>query len=42
MGDRRCSADEAFTILTKLSQDTNRKLREVAVLLVEHSTTPKR
>lgn len=42
MGDRRCSADEAFTILTKLSQDTNRKLREVAVLLVERSTTPKR
>lgn len=42
MGDRRCSADEAFTILTKLSQDTNRKLREVAVLLVERSTSPKR
>jgi hypothetical protein len=34
-------ADEAFTILTKLSQDTNRKLRDVAVLLVERSTTPK-
>ncbi len=42
MGDRRCSADEAFAILTKLSQDTNRKLRDVAVLLVERSTTPKR
>ncbi len=42
MGDRRCSADEAFTILTKLSQDTNRKLREVAVLFVERATTPKR
>ena len=41
MGDRRCSADEAFTILTKLSQNTNRKLRDVAVALVERSTTPK-
>ena len=41
MGDRRCSADEAFTILTKLSQDTNRKLREVAVALVQRTTTPK-
>jgi transcriptional regulator with GAF, ATPase, and Fis domain len=43
MGDRRCSADEAFAILTKLSQDTNRKLRDVAVAvaLVERATTPK-
>jgi GAF domain-containing protein len=34
MGDRRCTPDEAFTILTKLSQDTNRKLRDVAAILV--------
>jgi GAF domain-containing protein len=34
MADRRCTADEAFAILSKLSQDSNRKLREVATLLV--------
>jgi GAF domain-containing protein len=34
MGARRCSAEEAFAILSKLSQDTNRKLRDVAMALV--------
>jgi GAF domain-containing protein len=34
MGERRCGPDEAFQILTKLSQDTNRKLRDVATALV--------
>jgi GAF domain-containing protein len=34
MGERRCSADEAFAILTKISQDSNRKLRDVAAALV--------
>jgi GAF domain-containing protein len=34
MGDRRCSADEAFAVLTKISQDSNRKLRDVAAALV--------
>jgi transcriptional regulator with GAF, ATPase, and Fis domain len=34
MGDRLCSADEAFSILAKVSQDTNRKLRDVAAALV--------
>jgi GAF domain-containing protein len=35
MGGRRCSAEEAFKILSKLSQDTNRKLRDVAAALVD-------
>jgi GAF domain-containing protein len=34
MGDRHCTADEAFQILSTLSQDTNRKLRAVAEALV--------
>jgi GAF domain-containing protein len=34
MGERRCNADEAFNILVRLSQETNRKLREVAEALV--------
>ena len=37
MGERRCSPDEAFQILTKLSQDTNRKLRDVAAALVANA-----
>jgi len=39
MGSRRCTADQAFAILTKLSQDSNRKLRDVALALVA-STAP--
>jgi GAF domain-containing protein len=35
MGQRKCSADEAFDILVRLSQQSNRKLREVAQALVE-------
>jgi GAF domain-containing protein len=34
MGERRCTADEAFRILSKVSQQSNRKLREVAETLV--------
>jgi GAF domain-containing protein len=34
MGRRRCTADEAFAILTRISQDSNRKLRDVAATLV--------
>jgi GAF domain-containing protein len=37
MGERRCTADEAFRILSKLSQDTNRKLRDVAAALVDRA-----
>jgi GAF domain-containing protein len=37
MGDRRCTADEAFRILTKISQDSNRKLRDVATALVSRA-----
>jgi GAF domain-containing protein len=34
MGGRHCTPDEAFAILVRLSQDTNRKLRDVATALV--------
>ncbi len=40
MGERRCTAEEAFAILTTLSQDTNRKLRDVAAALVERAAQP--
>lgn len=40
MGERRCSAEEAFAILVRLSQDTNRKLRDVAAALVETAQAP--
>ena len=39
MGQRRCGSEEAFNILIKLSQDSNRKLREVAQALVDQATT---
>jgi GAF domain-containing protein len=37
MGQRRCGPQEAFDILVKLSQDTNRKLRDVAQALVDEA-----
>lgn len=37
MGEHRCTADEAFAVLTKMSQHANRKLRDVATALVEHA-----
>jgi GAF domain-containing protein len=40
MGDRHCTADEAFAILTKISQDTNHKLRYVAATLVAQAASP--
>ncbi|QLQ39068.1 GAF and ANTAR domain-containing protein [Micromonospora robiginosa] len=39
MGQRRCSAEEAFTILARVSQDSNRKLREVAESLVDRAVS---
>ncbi|GIF41730.1 GAF and ANTAR domain-containing protein [Actinoplanes xinjiangensis] len=41
MGDRRCTAEQAFAILAKLSQDSNRKLRDVASALVENAHRPR-
>jgi GAF domain-containing protein len=40
MGERRCSAAAAFTILTRVSQDSNRKLRDVATALVNRAQHP--
>ncbi|WP_234038693.1 GAF and ANTAR domain-containing protein [Micromonospora coerulea] len=40
MGERRCTPDEAFAILAKLSQDTNSKLRDVAAALVAKAAGP--
>jgi AmiR/NasT family two-component response regulator len=34
MAERRCTAEEAFGMLVKVSQDSNRKLRDVAAALV--------
>jgi len=38
MSERRCTAEEAFVILTKISQDSNRKLRDIASALVARTT----
>jgi GAF domain-containing protein len=42
MGERRCTAEEAFGILVKVSQDSNRKLRDVAVALVDKAAEDRR
>jgi AmiR/NasT family two-component response regulator len=34
MSERRCRPDEAFAILSTISQTSNRRLRDVAVALV--------
>lgn len=39
MGARRCTAEEAFDILIQLSQDANRKLRDVAEALVDEAAS---
>jgi GAF domain-containing protein len=38
MGQRRCSAEEAFAILARVSQNSNRKVRDVAEALVRQVT----
>jgi GAF domain-containing protein len=38
MGNRRCTSDEAFLRLRKLSQDKNRKLRDIATAVVAEAT----
>ncbi|MFJ8688641.1 GAF and ANTAR domain-containing protein [Micromonospora wenchangensis] len=40
MGQRRCTADEAFALLARVSQNSNRKLRDVAEALVRQVTQP--
>ncbi|GAA2855854.1 ANTAR domain-containing protein [Actinoplanes cyaneus] len=37
MGQRHCSADEAFTILSRASQESNRRVRDVAADLVDRT-----
>lgn len=41
MGQRHCTAEEAFAILVSLSSQTNRKLRDVAAVVVQHATEGK-
>ncbi|MEU4242525.1 GAF and ANTAR domain-containing protein [Actinoplanes sp. NPDC026619] len=40
IAERRCTPDEAFDFLIKVSQDTNRKLRDVAAALVAGVRAP--
>jgi AmiR/NasT family two-component response regulator len=42
MVERRCPADEAFAMLTKISQNSNRKVRDVAAALVARAAAPSR
>lgn len=40
MVERHCPADEAFATLTKISQNSNRKVRDVAAALVARAAAP--
>jgi transcriptional regulator with GAF, ATPase, and Fis domain len=40
MQTRRCSADEAFAVLAKMSNDGNRKIRDLAAEFVEEAVQP--
>jgi GAF domain-containing protein len=40
MAGRRCDADAAFGLLVELSQNSNRKLRDVAQALVDEASKP--
>jgi GAF domain-containing protein len=42
MGERGCTSEDAFKILTKASQDSNRSLRDVAQALVARAADPTR
>lgn len=42
MAQRHCTPDEAFAILSKVSQDTNRKVRAVATAVVTNASAPPR
>ena len=42
MGERHCSPDAAFALLSKISQDTNRKVRDVAEALVANAVRKSR
>lgn len=42
MADRRCTAEEAFEILRRVSNETNRKLRDIADMLVTEATRERR
>ncbi|SCE78294.1 GAF and ANTAR domain-containing protein [Micromonospora mirobrigensis] len=42
MGERHCSPQEAFALLSRISQDTNRKVRDVAAALVDRAAGPGR
>ena len=37
MGQRGCGADDAFDVLVRLSQNSNRKLRDVAQAVVDQA-----
>jgi AmiR/NasT family two-component response regulator len=41
MRDRHCSATEAFDVLVRLSQQSHRKLRDVATAIVDGVADPR-
>jgi hypothetical protein len=40
MAERRCGPDDAFTVLVHLSQDANRKLRDIVAAYSSHGAAP--
>jgi GAF domain-containing protein len=40
MAEQHCSADEAFKIMSRLSQETNRKVRDIALSVVASARRP--
>jgi GAF domain-containing protein len=41
MHERRCTADEAFALLSRVSQEANIKLRDIAAEMVARATRPR-